>query len=239
MSNGLGRRLPGDMEHVEKYPFSAVAPDTVGTVNHTMKLPQFHWDWDQGSEGACVGFGTSMMMSVRNQFQAYQLDTNPKTHRYDPWWLWDRAKEIDEWPDTNPGDDEGTSVRAGCDVLRQRGHVRVIQGKDRPEDISEGITTNRWAVSVDELRTALSGDLPISLGINWYQNFDRPELVGSEYWIGRDVNHLGSIRGGHCVCLYGASDRRQAFRVKNSWGRDFPLVWVPYLTVQRLINEDG
>lgn len=28
---------------------------------------------------------------------------------------------------------------------------------------------------------------------------------------------LGGIRGGHCVCVYGASDRRQAVKFVNNW----------------------
>ena len=43
--------------------------------------------------------------------------------RYDARWLWDWAKSTDEWPETNPGDDQGTSVRAACEILRARGHV--------------------------------------------------------------------------------------------------------------------
>ncbi len=43
--------------------------------------------------------------------------------RYDARWLWDWAKSTDEWPETNPGDDQGTSVRAACEILRSRGHV--------------------------------------------------------------------------------------------------------------------
>ena len=73
---------------------------------------QSWWDfYDQGREGACVGFGCSRMMSLLNR------------KRYDARWLWDWAKSTDEWPETNPGDDQGTSVRAACEILRSRGHV--------------------------------------------------------------------------------------------------------------------
>src|SRR4051812_14099186 len=99
--------------------------------------------YDQGREGACVGFGSSRMMSLLNR------------KRYDARWLWNRAKEIDEWPDTNPGDDNGTSVRAALDVLRERGHVPIRNGKDRPVSRSEGIAANRWANSVDDVLKAL------------------------------------------------------------------------------------
>jgi hypothetical protein len=40
---------------------------------------------------------------------------------------------------------------------------------------------------------------PVVLGINWYTNFDHPQKDGSLWVIGR--GDLGSIRGGHCVCL--------------------------------------
>src|SRR6185436_1026541 len=96
--------------------------------------------YDQGQEGACVGFGSSRMMSLLNR------------RRYDARWLWNQAKRIDEWPETNPGDDNGTSVKAAMDILRTRGHVRdggtaVLEG--------EGIAANRWATRVDQVVGAL------------------------------------------------------------------------------------
>jgi hypothetical protein len=107
--------------------------------------PTSWWSfYDQGREGACVGFGSSRMMSLLNR------------KRYDARWLWNKAKEIDEWPDTNPGDDNGTSVRAGMEVLRTQGLVRVHG--DTP-DPTEGIAAYRWATTVDEVRQVLASPL--------------------------------------------------------------------------------
>lgn len=221
--SALGRRIPTDFTHVEKYPYRTVMPTTVTKVNKALKLPRWHWQHDQGSEGACVGFGSSMMMSLLN-----------KRQRYNPWWLWNESKKIDEWSDTNPGDSNGTSVRAACDVLRVQGHS--LWNIEQPS-ASEGITANRWATTVDEMRTSIASGVPMSIGINWYANFDSPERRGLRNWIGR--GDLGQVRGGHCVCVYGASDRLEAFKIKNSWGANYPLVWIPYLTMQRLISEYG
>ena len=185
----------------------------------------------------CVGFGTSMMMSIVNEQQARLNASKPYKHQYDCRWLWNEAKVIDEWPDTNPGDDNGTSVRAACDILRTKGHVKLYGKKVLPVNINEGIIKNRWATTVDEIRTAISMGIPLSIGVNWYSNFDDPIKKKTEYWIGE--NDLGNIRGGHCVNLYGASDKRQAFIIKNSWGKSYPLVWIPYNTIQKLITEDG
>jgi hypothetical protein len=113
------------------------------------------WDfYNQGNEGACVGFGSSRMMSLLNR------------KRYDARWLWDRAKETDEWPDTNPGDDNGTSVRAAMDILRARGHVIFKAGRsgDGYPLAAEGIAANRWATKVEQVNFALQSPANERLG---------------------------------------------------------------------------
>lgn len=252
-SQALGRRVPNDFDHVHKYGFSAVAPSAVSTVEKTLLLPWWHNTHDQGREGSCVGHGGSMERSIVNTAQNKLNSLWRSGRRYDPLWAWDRAKEIDEWSDTNPGDSNGTSVRAFYDVMRTQGH-RVIKStgiyfdpdkslptitdwKNLPS-IEEGIEVNRWAENTDEIRTAISEGKPVTIGVNWYSNFYTPLKTGRwEYWIGR--GSLGTVQGGHCVVIIGASDSRQAFLIKNSWGKGYPLVWVSYQIMQRLLNEYG
>jgi hypothetical protein len=93
--------------------------------------------YDQGVEGACVGFGSSRMMSLLNR------------KRYNARWLYHQAQAIDEFP---PGT-EGTSVRAAMDVLRTQGHVVATQ-PESPDPL-QGILTNRWARTADEVLQAL------------------------------------------------------------------------------------
>src|SRR3954469_11413808 len=104
-------------------------------------IPSWYDFYDQGREGACVGFGSSRMMSLLNR------------KRYDARWLWNRAKEVDEWADTNPGDDNGTSVRAAMDILRAEGH-KLMNGNSQVKP-AEGISANRWATRVEEIMDAL------------------------------------------------------------------------------------
>lgn len=246
MSNGLGRKVPTDWQHYEKYPLTAAtlpdspvpvviginwysdfdnpvkkgsqwwiglnahslgsvrgghcvcvepgdALDSAGKITRRLQDATSWWDfYDQGAEGACVGFGTTRMATLLNR------------KRYDARWLWDLAKANDDWSDTNPGDDEGTSVRAGCDILRSRGHVvwktayadNTWQERDKElPSVTEGISTYRWAKSVDEVHAALKSP---------------------------------------------SSDRVGAVRILNSWGRGYPhRVWMPDETLQRMIDEDG
>jgi hypothetical protein len=67
-----------------------------------------------------------MERAITNIAQAKALGLLQAGRRYNPLDVWNEAKKIDEWPDTNPGDDHGTSVRAGYDVCRDKGLVRVI-----------------------------------------------------------------------------------------------------------------
>lgn len=112
--------------------------------------------YNQGMEGACVGFGSSRMMSLLNR------------KRYDARWLWDMAKKTDPWPDTNPGDEEGTSLDAAMQILRSRGHVpwssaylgRTWQQRDSEFPLlAEGVQSYRWATSVDDVRNVLQSPL--------------------------------------------------------------------------------
>jgi len=192
--NPLGRKAPTDWVHVERYPLTATTtpalpvPSSIGInwypefdrpqksadgrwrvgtprIGSTPRgghcvcvLPvglRDHASWwkfyDQGAEGACVGFGESRAMSLLNR------------HRYDARWLYKQAQLGDEWPDTPPG--EGTSVRAGLDVLRTVGHIRIYGRWSSGEPkASEGIAANRWAMSVDDWLTAIgrpgAGEVP-------------------------------------------------------------------------------
>lgn len=237
----LGRRTPPDFKHVAKYPLTALVADQTLPVpaypsERSLGLPWWWKDHDQGQEGSCVGFGSSAMMSVTNHAQRYATTGESITYRYACHWLYEEAQLVDPWSDTPPA--EGTSVDAACQILKARGHRRVQRGVIGPENVVSGISAYRWATTVDELRAAMWAGLAVAIGVNWYTNFDKPVTYNNELWIGRNAN-LGSIRGGHCVCLFRFSDRRGAFRIMNSWGADYPPVWVPYDVVQRLISEDG
>jgi len=128
--------------------------------------PLSWWDfYDQGNEGACVGFSCSRMMSLLNRV------------RYAAPWLYKEAQKIDAWP----GEDyEGTSVRAGLDVLKSSGHCRVgTLGKVYPEDVNAGISVYRWADTVEQIHDVLKMPLANSL--------EAVPLVNS--W-GRDYPHI-------------------------------------------------
>jgi hypothetical protein len=201
---GLGRRAPTDWAHVDRYPLmAAVAPEKPTPVvigvswyenfDEPQQDSRRHWwvgrgplgrvrgghcvclkprgavdltawwhFYDQGVEGSCVGFGCSRMMSLLNR------------RRYDARWLYEQAQLVDEWSDTPP--EEGTSVRAGLDILRTRGHKRSGSTRYMP-DPAEGIAANRWARSIDDVLSVLGYDGLDYVDILNRWNVDYPHLT--------------------------------------------------------------
>lgn len=239
----LDRRIPTDWKHVDKYPMRAALPLEAPALPPSVMLnvPRSMREvYDQGREGACVGFSQSWMMSILNRV------------RYGAGWLYREAQLIDEWTDTPPA--EGTSLRAGFDILRQRGHRQLRGQRLRPEDLEHGIAANRWATTVDEVRAALASGVPVNLGINWYRQFSNPQqstrlddhgqpitefgIQRYDYFIG--VGQWGQVDGGHAITVVGYDDNREAFALCNTWGFAYPfIVWLPYRSFERLMNEYG
>lgn len=242
---GLGRRIPKDWSHVLKMSISDLNRPVVKNVEKQLILPTWvaEGKHDQTSYNACTGFGTSLMLAMINEQQCRDNGQMQNYIHYDPFWLWDEAKKADEFPETRPGDNEGSTVHAACSVIQTQGHV-LWKDELTPHDDegvvtqSFGISAYRWAKTIDEIRTAISENTPLAIGIGWYNNFNTPILKNGEYFIGE--GDLGILDGGHCLLLGAASDKKQAFGLTNSWGLAYPsTVWISYKTMQRLINEQG
>jgi hypothetical protein len=152
----LGRVRGGHAICVEPHSFRTRDADT------------WHVFYDQGQEGACVGFAESRMMSLLNR------------HRYDAKWLYWEAQRTDPWPGGSyPGADpqyEGTDVRAGLEILRTAGHRRVIVNEVAPPAQREGITAYRWLRTAGEALEVLGSKTDAIVLLNsWGRSY--PERV--------------------------------------------------------------
>lgn len=220
----LGYVRPPDNRHIELYPIRR------GDVNPLAKLQRpklVVWPggvrYDQGNEGACVGYSISGWCSA--------WDYKQKQYTwYDAHWLYREAQKADEWPGEAYS---GTSVRAGLDVARHRG----VPQRDNAQRLF--LTEYRWATQTEDLLDHIAFVGPIVCGMDWYGDFDKPKrgtINGkSVYQIG--VNDLGRRRGGHSIMASGYcrdDEGKEWIRFQNSWGYRYPLVWMPRSTIDRL-----
>lgn len=219
----LGRNEPPDQVPQQLHPYAAPPPPA--NIEVTIKPPLLS-DYNQGQTPECVGYSISRVV---NWFNKYAFDAN---------WLYEECKKIDPWPD-----EDGTSARYACDVLRREGHWRTIGGKaiKAGPKLYHGIDSNTWASSVDDIRSVFARPMPqpVVLGTEWLQAWFTPARRNGDYWL-QELAQAGSSAGGHEYGLWACSDARQAFGIRNTWGPDWPaLVYVSYATVAQLLDRGG
>lgn len=176
---------------------------------------------DQGSEGACVGFGWLAELIA----EPYVPDEQPTpefgnmlAHHF-----YKQAQQIDEWP----GDDySGTSVLAGAKIMKEYGYIDEY----------------RWCFDIDDIIDAVVSKGPVVIGIPWYSGMYRTNSLGLSSPIGQKV-------GGHCITLTGYHPAKifgrqslEVFKWRNSWGEDYGVGGSGYITVldlRKLFEEGG
>jgi hypothetical protein len=177
---------------------------------------------DQGREGACVGHGVTnewLASPVRGRFPGLSwIGTEIAANRL-ALDIYNRAKAIDEWEGV---DYDGTSVRAGMLVGRERGWWSGFS----------------WAFTMTELRTALEAG-PVVLGVEWRDDaYEAPDGI---------LHATGRAVGGHCILLTGYTPRHRtiggpAWRLRNSWSKSWGLAgnaYIPHADLDRILFRAG
>lgn len=217
---GLGRRVQFD-ERSRAFPIRALLADDRLPVTRRWWIPSRVPVLDQGSEGACVGFG------VTNELRCTPVAAIGLDARFAREQIYWPAQQIDPWPGgAYPGAAphyEGTSVLAGVQVAARAGWYREY----------------RWAFGEDDLARAVSHVGPAILGLPWYETMFDPDRDGY-------LNPGGAVAGGHCVLAIGINTRRDqgrgAYVIYNSWGPDWGdrgRAWITRADMARLLAQDG
>lgn len=176
---------------------------------------------DQGSEGACVGFGWMGELLAQPQAPDEQPDVelaNSIAINY-----YRRAKKIDQWP----GEDyEGTSVLAGAKIMKSEGFIDSYY----------------WCFGVNDVMDAVISSGPVVIGVPWRQGMYSTKPSGLVSVTGKQV-------GGHCLVITGydpsmrfGSRNFEVFRWRNSWGEDYGVGGSGYIKVEdlsRLLSASG
>lgn len=166
---------------------------------------------DQGTEGACVGFGWTA-----------ELLASPRPvrlgdpHRYASG-LYRAAQQMDEWP----GEDyEGTSVIAGARALVDR----------------DLIGEYRWAFGIDDVIDAVVEVGPVVIGVEWREGMLETRPGGLVHVVGRIIGgHCLTLIGYNPhMRIVGERGRFEVFKWRNSWGVGYGRNGSGYVTVEGL-----
>lgn len=133
--------------------------------------------------------------------------------------LYAEATELDEFPDTYPPTDDGSS---GLGVAKALVQQNLITGYDH---IFTGVTG---------IVTALQS-APVTVGTNWYESMFTPNNAGV-------LSISGAVAGGHQYVLDAVYIRDRLFRMVNSWNPswgDGGCAFMSWDTADRLMGEQG
>lgn len=190
---------------------------TIPTEQQTPR--SFSWDCplhlDQGTEGACAGFGSSHLMA------AEPLPMTGLGYGYARQ-LYFEGQKIDNWPGGSyPGAEpryEGTSLLAVLKVLKSMNLISEY----------------RWTFSLQEMIMGVGYFGPALLGVPWFQGM-QPDRYGF-------IKVRGRQTGGHCLLCKGVNIDKEYFILHNSWGKDWGRGGDCYITwadMDKLISIDG
>ncbi len=124
------------------------------------------------------------------------LEASPYAHQLtndDGMRFYKLAQDNDEWAGN---DYEGSSVRGGAKALQGLG---LIEG------------SYIWAATEEDVWRFVLGVGPVVSGTVWLDGMMDTDSKGY-------LNLTGGEAGGHAWCIIGASNKRQAYRMQQTWG---------------------
>jgi hypothetical protein len=164
------------------------------------KLRSYTWrcnDWfDQGREGACVGF------ALGHELAARPSEVKGLNYKYLVEKIYWEAQKIDIWeggsyPRANPVY-HGTSVLAGVKVVKKLGFIEEY----------------RWAFNFNSVLYGLGHNGPAVLGIPWTRDMYKPDSDGF-------IEPNGEVVGGHAILARAVNIKEGYVTLRNSWGEDW------------------
>lgn len=169
-------------------------------------------DLDQGSEGACTGFGLAHVLAASPRARDVSYDLAMRLYR--------QAQREDEWD----GEDyDGSSVNGAMHAGRTYGLL----------------TQWRWCYTGAELRHALSYHGAVEAGTYWLSGMLDPDSDGYVTARGSIVGgHAYAVTGYRPAVRGAAVD----YRIDNSWGPgwgDQGGAWITDVDLEHLVFNRG
>lgn len=225
-------RQPHFDERSREYPMRAALPVGGVGAHRSSALWKPGVILDQGSEGACVGFGwtqeavmSPVRVSVADMAQRLWIGGSANSVASA---VYHNAQSEDRAMGNNW--DGGASVLAGAKAMSNLGYIREY----------------RWCFSIDDVIDTLIYHGPVVLGINWHESMYYPDGFG-------ELQTDGAVVGGHCIVASGynvgkimhpSSGRppRSMVQLTNSWGPVWGQTgqaWIEARKLSELLADGG
>ena len=171
--------------------------------------------YDQGSESSCTAQAAVGLLRTGVHYRRGFTDWSRFDDPDERHRLYRRAQTVDPWE----GDYEGTSTDAPFKILAADGVISAW----------------RWLFGEPELREWLTWYGPAVVGTIWTDGMFTPDRNGY-------IVPTGVTAGGHAYRLAQYSQRRDAYRVVNSWGRGWGQsgrAWIRSVDMADLLAQQG
>lgn len=174
---------------------------------------------DQGSEGSCVAWGTTYASRSINWQTSHQAAWSQSVNIFSPEYVYDQIKV--------GSCSSGSYVTDGLKLLVNQG---VVPWSIMPYSDVNGCSL---VPTVDQKALAATYKVASYSRVSITSSAIKAELVSGKpvvvagpvnnafmYLSGTTVlkNFSGRSLGGHCYCVVGYDDSKQAFKIMNSWG---------------------
>lgn len=173
----------------ERYQIMALVGDRRPLRSYTWRCTKV---LNQGSEGACTGFGTAHELIAR-PVERLEVDNTAARKIYH------LAQHKDPWPGGGyPGAEpfyEGSTVEAAARAAVELKYIEAFY----------------WAKTFDDLLVGLGYAGPAVIGVDWYEGMFATDRDGY-------IAPTGGKQGGHCCCLISVDVKRRECWGVNSWG---------------------
>lgn len=173
---------------------------------------------DQGTEGACTGFGLAAVINLLNAEKDNKFRVSPRM-------LYEMAKMHDEWP----GEDyAGSSCRGAIRGWKNMGVCSEeiwLYDPDSPGEISIERASNarsnalgayyRLRAELNDYHAALNEVGAIYVSADVHSGWFNPKILGNSELATIQPN--ANVSGGHAFAIVGYNS--DGFIVQNSWGK--------------------
>ena len=197
---------------------------------------------DQGGEGSCVAWGTTYAgRSIDWYITKKNTSYSESTNIFSPEYVYNQIKATSSCS-------SGAYVKSGLDLLKSQGvctwasmPYTDVSCSTMPEDWQKAEAANykissynRVTITTNTIKTYLASNKPVIVAgpVNYaFVHLVRDQVLGK---------FTGNSLGGHCYCLVGYDNAKNAFKFQNSWGPNWSsqgFGWISYTYIKSWWQE--